>query len=108
MIKITAVSLVTAAMLCAGIAFAGEKGDNACCATTASNKAACPDYAKLNLTADQKTKIETWQSECMKAGCTKESRHAFLKKAEGILSKDQYTMLKSQCEKSATEKKTQS
>lgn len=109
MIKITAVSLVTAAMLCAGTAFAGEKGDKAaCCATTASNKAACPDYAKLNLTADQKTKIETWQAECMKAGCTKDSRHAFLKKAESILSKDQYAMLKEQCEKSATEKKTQS
>jgi hypothetical protein len=108
MIKITAVSLVTAAMLCAGTAFAGEKKDAACCATTASNKAACADYAKLNLTADQKTKIETWQAECMKAGCTKESRHAFLKKAEGILSKDQYAMLKEQCEKSATEKKTQS
>jgi hypothetical protein len=108
MIKITAVSLVTAAMLCAGAAFAGEKGDKGCCATTASNKAACADYAKLNLTADQKTKIDTWQAECMKAGCTKESRHAFLKKAEGILSKDQYAMLKEQCEKSATEKKTQS
>jgi hypothetical protein len=108
MIKITAVSLATAAMLCAGMAFAGEKKDATCCTTTASNKAACADYAKLNLTADQKTKIETWQAECMKAGCTKESRHAFLKKAEGILSKDQYAMLKTQCEKSATEKKTQS
>jgi hypothetical protein len=108
MIKITAVSLVTAAMLCAGAAFAGEKGDKGCCATTASNKAACADYAKLNLTADQKTKIDTWQAECMKAGCTKESRHVFLKKAEGVLSKDQYAMLKEQCEKSATEKKTQS
>ena len=108
MIKTTAVSLVTVAMLCAGAAFAGEKGDKGCCATTASNKAACADFAKLNLTADQKTKIETWQAECMKAGCTKESRHDFLKKAEGVLSKDQYTMLKAQCEKSATENKTQS
>ena len=108
MIKITAVSLVTAAMLCAGTAFAGEKKDADCCATTASDKAACADYAKLNLSADQKSKIEIWQAECMKAGCTKESRHAFLKKAEGILSQNQYTMLKAQCEKSATEKKTQS
>jgi hypothetical protein len=43
----------------------------------------------------------------MKAGCTKESRTAFLKKAERILSKDQYGMLKAQCEKSAADKKTQ-
>jgi hypothetical protein len=41
----------------------------------------------------------------MKAGCTKESRHAFLKKAEGILSKDQYAKLKAECNKSA--KKTE-
>ena len=105
MIKITAVSLVTAAMLCAGAAFAGEKKDAGCCATTASNKAACADYAKLNLSADQKSKIETWQTECMKAGCTKESRQTFLKKAQGILSADQYAKLKAECNKSA--KKTE-
>ena len=106
MIK-TATTLVAAAMLAASSAFAG---DHACCAKGAANAHSmeCINLASLNLTADQKTKIEAWQAECMKAGCTKESRHAFLKKAEGILSKDQYTMLKAQCEKSPTEKKTQS
>lgn len=107
MIKITAVSLVTAAILSAGAAFAEQKGDAACCVRGASNKAACADFASMKLTADQKTKLEAWQSECMKAGCTKESRTTFLKKAKGILSKDQYAMLKGQCEKSATSAKTQ-
>ena len=104
MIKITTVSLVTAAMLCAGVAVAGQKGDQSCCVKGASNKAACADYESMHLTADQKSKLETWQAECMKAGCTKESRTAFLKKAEGILSKDQYAKLKTQCEKSPDKK----
>lgn len=106
MIKLTAVSLMAVAMLGSGTAFAGAKGDKACCATGASNKAACASYEKMNLTADQKTKLEAWQAECTKAGCTKESRSAFLKKAQGILSKDQYSMLKAECEKSMTDKKT--
>jgi hypothetical protein len=106
MIKITGVALVTAALLSAGTAFAGQKGD-ACCAKSVSNKAACSDFASMNLTAGQKTKLETWQADCMKAGCTKESRTAFLKKAQEILSKDQYATLKAQCDKSAASAKTQ-
>ena len=97
MIKITAVSLVTAAILSAGAAFAGDK---ACCASGVANKTACANLEKMNLTAAQKTKIEAWQADCMKGGCTEESRTAFLTKAKGILSKDQFAMLKAQCEKS--------
>src|ERR1700736_131926 len=103
MIKITAAALVTAALFSAGAALAEEKGD-ACCAKGASSKVACADFASMKLTADQKTKLERWQADCMKAGCTKESRTAFLKKAQGSLSQDQYAMLKAQCEKSATSK----
>ena len=58
---------------------------------------ACSSFASLNLTADQKTKLDAWQTECMKAGCTKQSRAAFLKKAKGILSADQYAKLKAEC-----------
>src|ERR1700730_8206088 len=104
MIRITGVALVSAALMSASAAFAGEKGDHACCAKTAANKAACADFASMHLTADQKTKLETWQADCMKAGCTKESRTAFLKMAKGILSQDQCAMLKAQCEKSAPDK----
>ncbi|PYK18379.1 MAG: hypothetical protein DME55_06900, partial [Verrucomicrobia bacterium] len=55
--------------------------------------------------ADQKAKIETWQAECMKAGCTKESRKTFLKQAKGILSAEQFAQLRAQCQKSAKETK---
>ena len=104
MIKILGAAVVAAAMLAASPAFAGGK---ACCAKNASNEAACANLASLNLTADQKTKIEAWQSECMKAGCTKESRRTFLKQAKGILSAEQFAQLKAECKKSAGAKKTE-
>jgi hypothetical protein len=104
MIRITTTALVAAALLTASSAFAGDK---ACCASGASkaNSMACVNLATLNLTPDQKTKIEAWQAECMKAGCTKESRQTFLKQAKGILSAQQFAQLKTQCQKSAKEAK---
>jgi len=106
MIKITGTVLVAVAMLAASSAFAGDK---ACCTKGVSNKekAACADLAYLNLSAEQKTKLETWQADCMKAGCTKESRAKFLKQAKGILSGEQYAKLKTECDKSANAKKTE-
>jgi hypothetical protein len=63
--------------------------------------------AALNLTADQKTKIEAWQTECMKAGCTKESNQKFLDRAKGILSPEQFAQLKAQCKKMGAPKRTE-
>src|SRR5438132_2608212 len=98
MIKILGTA-VLAAMLIASPVFGG--GGKACCAKSASNdKAMCTDFASMNLTADQKSKLEAWQSECVKAGCTKESSAKFLHQAKGILSVDEYAKLKEQCEKS--------
>src|SRR4029077_5885151 len=106
MIKITTTALVAVAMLTVSSAFAG---DTACCAKGVSkaDSMACAKLATLNLTPDQKTKIETWQAECVKAGCTKESRKTFLNQAKGILSAEQFAQLKAQCEKTANAKKTE-
>jgi hypothetical protein len=106
MVKITTTALVAAAMLTASSAFAGDK---ACCAKGAAKQdsVACVNLATLNLAPDQKAKIEAWQAECMKAGCTKESRRTFLKQAKGILSAEQFAQLKTECKKSAHEKKTE-
>ena len=106
MIKLTGVALVTAAMLCMSPVFAGNKGDDACCAKGASNKekVACADFASLGVTAEQKSKLEAWQADCMKAGCTKESRAKFLKQAKGILSAEQYAKVKAQCKGESKEK----
>ena len=106
MIKITTAALVAAAMFISSSAFAGDK---ACCAKGVSNteKTACLDLATLNLTPDQKAKIEAWQADCVKAGCTKESRRTFLKQAKGILSAEQFAQLKAQCKKPANAKQTE-
>src|SRR5207247_7122536 len=106
MLKTTTTALVAVAMLTASSAFAGDK---ACCANGASksNSMACVNLATLNLTPDQKTKIEAWQTECVKAGCTKESRKTFLKQAKGILSGEQFAQLRAQCKKTANAKKTE-
>jgi len=95
-----------AGMLMASGAFAGDK---ACCAKGASNTGsiACVNLATLNLTPDQKAKIEAWQAECMKAGCTKESTQTFLSRAKGVLSAEQFAQLKGQCNKTAHAKKTE-
>ena len=102
----TATTLVAALMLAAASAFAG---DHACCAKGAVNAHSmeCINLASLNLTPDQKTKIETWQAECMKAGCTKESRQTFLSSAKGILSQQQFAELKAQCKKTGISKKNE-
>jgi hypothetical protein len=63
--------------------------------------------ASLNLAPDQKTKMEAWQAQCMKSGCTKESRQTFLSRAKGILSREQLAQLKAQCRKMATAKKSE-
>ena len=106
MIKSTSIALIAAATLIASSAFAGDK---ACCAKGASQagKTACANLTALNLTSDQKAKIEAWQADCMKAGCTKESRQTFLSHAKGILSPQQFAELKAQCKKTGISKKSE-
>src|SRR5947208_4304043 len=104
MIKNTTTALIAVALFTASSAFAGDK---ACCGASKSNSMACVNLATLKLTSDQKTKIETWQAECMKAGCTKESRQTFLSHAKGILSAEQFAQLKAQCKETSGATKTQ-
>lgn len=78
-------------------------GDKACCAagaTHAKNDKDCSQtYATLNLSAEQKARMETAHAECTKGGCTKESMDKFMKSAEGILSKEQFAAFKAECAK---------
>src|ERR1700746_3107485 len=108
MVKIIGTAVAAAAMLMTSSALAKDKaGDMACCAKNASNQQSCLNLASLNLSTDQKGKIEAWQSECMKAGCTKESRQTFLSRAKGVVSAEQFAQLKAQCKKTANAKKTE-
>jgi len=98
------IALVAAGAFAAGTMFAGEHGD---CAKKAGNegKMACmASFASLNLTADQKTKMETAMTEHHKTGCTDASEAKFMKDVEGILTPDQFAKFKAECNKQKTEK----
>lgn len=85
-------------------AYAAEKEkDAACCATEG---ACAKSYAKLKLTPEQKTKMDAAMAKCKAAGCTADSAAAFMKTAEGILSKEQMAGFKLECAKHDHEKKT--
>jgi hypothetical protein len=106
--KLAGSILVAAGMLAFSTVYAGG---GACCTKGASNegkKECSANYAKLNLTPEQKTKLTALQTECNKAGCTKASRAMYLKNARKILSADQYAQLKAECDKAQQAQKTQS
>ncbi len=94
MIKIATLSLIAAIAVTASSAFAGGK---ACCATQAGKMECSRIYAKLNLTPEQKSKLDAFQARCEKDGCTEDSMKNFLHSAKGVLSPKQYAQLKSEC-----------
>jgi len=104
MIKLTGLAFLAAGLFAVSSAFAGDK---ACCAHNASNdmKAACEaTFAKLDLNAEQKNKMETLAAACNKTGCTKESMATMEKAAKGVLSKEQFATWKAACAGHSAEK----
>jgi len=101
------IALVAAGLFAAGTMFAGEHGD---CTKQVGNeaKAACQvSLANLNLTPDQKTKMDAVMAEHEKAGCSEATEAKYMQEAKGILTKEQYTKFKTEC-KQAEKDKTQS
>jgi hypothetical protein len=98
MMKLKGLAFMAVAVFAATSAYAGDK---ACCASHAKNdKVSCSQsYAKLNLSSEQKVKLEKLEAQCHKDGCTKESMDKFMKSAEGVLSKEQFATLKTECAK---------
>lgn len=90
---------VMAAAFAAGSAFAADQ--HACCSKDqmkqAKNEMSCVSFANLSLNAEQKAKLEAWQADCMKAGCTEASRAKFIEQAKTVLSAEQYAQLKKEC-----------
>lgn len=91
--KTTALTLMAAALFAVSTAFAGDK----CCATHAKNdKSGCAmSLAKLDLTADQKTKMEALIADCEKNGCTEASMAKLETEAKSILSNEQFVAFQS-------------
>src|SRR4026208_1731687 len=98
------IALVTAGLFAAGTMFAGEHGN---CTKQVGNEAkmACQvSLASLDLTPEQKTKMDAAMEEHHKAGCSKESEHKYMQEAKGILNKDQFAKFKAECKKGEKEK----
>jgi Spy/CpxP family protein refolding chaperone len=91
------IALIAAGLFAAGTMFAGEHGD---CTKKAGNeaKAACQvSLASLNLTPEQKTKMDVVVAEHEKAGCSEASETKYTQEAKGILTKEQYAKFKAEC-----------
>jgi hypothetical protein len=98
------IALVAAGLFVAGTMFAGEHGD---CTKNVGNeaKAACQvSLASMNLTSEQKTKMDAAMAEHQKAGCTEASEAKYMQEAKGILNKEQYAKFKAECKKDEKDK----
>jgi Spy/CpxP family protein refolding chaperone len=93
------IALAAAGLFAAATVFAGEHGD---CTKQVGHKAkaACQvTLASLNLTPDQKAKMDAAMEEHHKAGCTEASEVKYMEAAKGILTPDQYAKFEAQCKK---------
>jgi Spy/CpxP family protein refolding chaperone len=98
------IALVTAGLFAAGTMFGGEHGN---CTKQVGNEAkmACQvSLASLDLTPEQKTKMDAAMEEHHKAGCSEASEEKYKQDAKGILTKEQYAKFKAECKKGEKEK----
>jgi hypothetical protein len=98
------IALVATGLFVTGTMFAGEHGD---CTKQVGNeaKAACQvSLASLNLTAEQKTKMDAAMAEHEKAGCSEASEAKYMQEAKGILNQEQYAKFKAECTKGEKDK----
>jgi hypothetical protein len=98
------IALAVAGMFAAGTLFAGEHGDCTKKVGNADKPACTVALASLNLTPDQKTKMDAALAEHHKAGCSEASEAAYMKQAEGILTKEQFAKFKSECKATKADK----
>ena len=104
--RFTPIALLAVAAFAVTPAFAHDdkNKDHSCCAAKGEMDCAAT-YANLNLTADQKAKMDALVEKCKGAGCTEESTKAFMKQAETILTKEQMASFKTECTKAQDKNK---
>ena len=98
------IALLAAGFFATGTMFAGEHGN---CTKKVGNeaKAACQvSLASLNLTPEQKTKMDAVMAKHAKAGCSEASEAKYMQEAKGILTKEQYAKFEAQCKKGEKDK----
>ena len=98
------IALVAAGLFATGTMFAGEHGD---CTKKVGHeaKAACQvSLASLELTPEQKTKMDAAMAEHHKAGCSEASEAKYRQEAKSILTKEQFAKFKAECKGKKDEK----
>ena len=97
MIKFKALAIVAIGAFAAtsASAFAGDKGHCAGMQVGNDGKMACASYANLNLTVEQKAKMDALAAECHKGGANEATMAKMDKEAQQILTKEQYASWKS-------------
>src|SRR5437667_3674436 len=98
------IALVVAGLFATGTMFGGEHGD---CTKKVGNEAKVPcqvSFASLNLTPEQKPKMDAVRAEHEKAGCSEASEAKYMEEAKGILTKEQYAKFKAECKKGDKDK----
>src|SRR5881397_1177151 len=94
------IALVAAGLFVAGTMFAGEHGD---CTKQAGNKqgkmACAVSLASLNLTPEQKTKMDAVMAQHEKEGCSEATEAKYMEQAKTILTQQQYAKFEAQCKK---------
>src|ERR1700756_4859418 len=101
------IALAAAGMFAVGTMFAGEHSE---CTKQAANtaKPACSvSLASLNLTPDQKTKMDAVMEEHHKAGCSEASEAKYMQEAKTILNKEQFAKFKAECKGEKDKAKTE-
>jgi Spy/CpxP family protein refolding chaperone len=101
------IALVVVGMFAAGTLFAGEHGE---CTKKVGNtaKPACTvSLASLNLTPEQKTKMDAAMEEHHKAGCSEATEAKYMEEAKTILNKDQFAKFKAECKGGKDKAKTE-
>ena len=101
------IALVVAGMFAAGAVFAGEHGDCTKKVGNAAKPACSVSLASLNLTPDQKTKMDAAMAEHMKAGCSEATEAKYMQEAKGILTKEQFAKFKAECKGHKDKAKTE-
>ena len=101
------IALLVAGMFATGAVFAGEHGDCTKKVGNADKPACSVNVASLNLTPEQKTKMDAAMAEHHKAGCSEASEAAYMKEAKTILNKDQFSKFKAECKEGKDKAKTE-
>src|SRR2546422_3844421 len=95
--RLMALAVVAVWAVGAAAVFAGEGGGCTRSAAKADGKGACTDmFSKLNLNAEQKTKLAALKEQCAGTKCTEAAHAKFMSGVKEILTADQYKQFESQ------------